>query len=156
MQKRKLGNSNLEVSALGLGCMGLSYGYGPATHKQDAISLIRAAVERGITFFDSPARRKVAKKTLRNAAALCAFASEIFSVELLFAKQEQAMKLQLIQNRTAVFSLVRSAKVSATPRDLRAESVLLRNLHTDTEVAAPTNLRGTGFGETLLEVLVAH
>jgi aryl-alcohol dehydrogenase-like predicted oxidoreductase len=53
MQKRKLGNSNLEVSALGLGCMGLSYGYGPATDKQQAISLIRTAVERGITFFDS-------------------------------------------------------------------------------------------------------
>jgi len=53
MQKRKLGNSNLEVSALGLGCMGLSYGYGPATDKQQAISLIRAGVERGITFFDS-------------------------------------------------------------------------------------------------------
>ena len=53
MQKRKLGNSDLEVSALGLGCMGLSYGYGPAADKQDAISLIRTAVERGITFFDS-------------------------------------------------------------------------------------------------------
>ena len=53
MQKRKLGNGNLEVSALGLGCMGLSYGYGPATEKHEAISLIRTAVERGITFFDS-------------------------------------------------------------------------------------------------------
>ncbi len=53
MQKRKLGNSNLEVSALGLGCMGLSYGYGPATDEHDAISLIRAAVERGITLFDT-------------------------------------------------------------------------------------------------------
>jgi aryl-alcohol dehydrogenase-like predicted oxidoreductase len=53
MQKRKLGNSNLEVSALGLGCMGLSYGYGPAADKQEAISLIRAAVERGITLFDT-------------------------------------------------------------------------------------------------------
>ena len=53
MQKRKLGKSNLEVSALGLGCMGLSYGYGPATDKQEAISLIRTAVERGITFFDT-------------------------------------------------------------------------------------------------------
>lgn len=52
MQKRKLGN-DLEVSALGLGCMGLSYGYGPATDKQDAISLIRSAVERGITLFDT-------------------------------------------------------------------------------------------------------
>ena len=53
MQKRKLGNSGLEVSALGLGCMGLSYGYGPAVDKQHGISLIRAAVERGVTFFDT-------------------------------------------------------------------------------------------------------
>jgi aryl-alcohol dehydrogenase-like predicted oxidoreductase len=53
MQKRKLGNSNLEVSAIGLGCMGLSFGYGPATDRQEAISLIRAAVERGVTFFDT-------------------------------------------------------------------------------------------------------
>lgn len=53
MQKRKLGKSNLEVSALGLGCMGLSFGLGPATEKQQAISLIRAAVEHGVTFFDT-------------------------------------------------------------------------------------------------------
>jgi len=53
MEKRKLGNSGLEVSALGLGCMGLSYGYGPATDKAEAIKLIRAAFERGVTFFDT-------------------------------------------------------------------------------------------------------
>src|SRR6184192_4059595 len=53
MKKRKLGKSNLEVSALGLGCMGLSFGYGPAVNKQQGISLIRAAVERGVTFFDT-------------------------------------------------------------------------------------------------------
>jgi aryl-alcohol dehydrogenase-like predicted oxidoreductase len=53
MQKRKLGNSKLEVSSIGLGCMGLSYGYGPATDKQQAITLIRSAVERGVTFFDT-------------------------------------------------------------------------------------------------------
>src|SRR5262245_17030355 len=53
MQKRKLGNSSLEVSALGLGCMGMTYGYGPAADKQEMISLIRAAVETGITFFDT-------------------------------------------------------------------------------------------------------
>ena len=53
MQKRILGKSGLEVSALGLGCMGLSYGYGPATDKQDAINLIRAAYDKGVTFFDS-------------------------------------------------------------------------------------------------------
>jgi len=53
MKKRRLGKSNLEVSAIGLGCMGMSYGYGPAGDKQEMISLIRAAVERGVTFFDT-------------------------------------------------------------------------------------------------------
>jgi aryl-alcohol dehydrogenase-like predicted oxidoreductase len=53
MQKRKLGNSGLEVSAIGLGCMGLSFGYGPAVDKQEGIALIRSAVERGVTFFDT-------------------------------------------------------------------------------------------------------
>ncbi len=53
MQKRKLGNSNLEVSALGLGCMGMSFSYGPAKDKQEMTALLRAAVERGVTFFDT-------------------------------------------------------------------------------------------------------
>ena len=53
MQKRKLGKSNLEVSALGLGCMGMSFGYGPAADKKEMIWLIRTAVERGVTFFDT-------------------------------------------------------------------------------------------------------
>lgn len=53
MQKRKLGKSDLEVSAIGLGCMGLSFGFGPAVEKQQGIALIRAAVERGVTFFDT-------------------------------------------------------------------------------------------------------
>jgi aryl-alcohol dehydrogenase-like predicted oxidoreductase len=53
MQKRRLGKSDLEVSAIGLGCMGMSFGYGPPMDQQEAISLIRAAVERGVTFFDT-------------------------------------------------------------------------------------------------------
>jgi aryl-alcohol dehydrogenase-like predicted oxidoreductase len=53
MQKRKLGNSNLEVSAIGLGCMGMSFSYGPPRDKQEMISLLRSAVERGVTFFDT-------------------------------------------------------------------------------------------------------
>ena len=53
MQKRKLGKSNLEVSAIGLGCMGMSFGLGPAVEKKEGISLIRAAVDRGVTFFDT-------------------------------------------------------------------------------------------------------
>src|SRR5260370_31718173 len=53
METRKLGNSNWEVSALGLGCMGMSVGYGPASDKKEMISLIRTAVERGVTFFDT-------------------------------------------------------------------------------------------------------
>jgi aryl-alcohol dehydrogenase-like predicted oxidoreductase len=53
MQKRKLGNSNMEVSAIGLGCMGMSFGYGPAADRQEMIALLRAAVARGVTFFDT-------------------------------------------------------------------------------------------------------
>ncbi len=53
MQKRKLGNSNLEVSAIGLGCMGMSFSYGPPPDKQQMVALLRAAVERGVTFFDT-------------------------------------------------------------------------------------------------------
>ncbi|HWU95318.1 MAG TPA: aldo/keto reductase [Sphingomonas sp.] len=53
MQKRVLGSDGLEVSAIGLGCMGLSFGYGPATDRRDAVALIRGAVERGVTFFDT-------------------------------------------------------------------------------------------------------
>src|SRR5436305_3202350 len=53
MQKRKLGKSSLEVSVMGLGCMGMSYGYGPAADKKEMIALIRTAVERGVTFFDT-------------------------------------------------------------------------------------------------------
>src|SRR6202042_3116833 len=53
MQKRKLGNSDLEVSAIGLGCMGMSFSYGPPKDKQEMTALLRTAVERGITFFDT-------------------------------------------------------------------------------------------------------
>ncbi len=53
MHKRKLGNSYLEVSALGLGCMGMSFSYGSAADKQEMISLLQSAVERGVTFFDT-------------------------------------------------------------------------------------------------------
>src|SRR6185295_6611031 len=53
MQKRRLGKSNLEVSAIGFGCMGLSSGYGPAVDRQHGVSLIRAAYERGVSFFDT-------------------------------------------------------------------------------------------------------
>src|SRR5215469_8486204 len=53
MKKRKLGKSDLEVSAIGLGCMGMSFGYGPPKDKQEMIALLRGAVERGITLFDT-------------------------------------------------------------------------------------------------------
>ena len=53
MQKRKFGSSSLEVSAIGYGAMGLNFGYGPATDREEGIRVIRAAVERGVTFFDT-------------------------------------------------------------------------------------------------------
>jgi aryl-alcohol dehydrogenase-like predicted oxidoreductase len=69
MKKRTLGKSGLEVSALGLGCMGLSFGYGPATNKEDAIKLIRKAYELGVTFFDTAEAygpvQKISEQSLR-------------------------------------------------------------------------------------------
>jgi aryl-alcohol dehydrogenase-like predicted oxidoreductase len=62
MQKRKLGKSNPEVSALGFGCMGMSFAYGPGADKQQAISVIRSAVERGVTFFDTALAWLLAQK----------------------------------------------------------------------------------------------
>ena len=74
MQKRRLGTGNLEVSAIGLGCMGLSSGYGPAVDKQAGLSLIRSAAERGVTFFDtaevyarSRTKNSWGKRSLRSA-----------------------------------------------------------------------------------------
>ena len=74
MQKRKLGKSNLEVSAIGLGCMGLSFGYGPAVDKQEGISLIRAAVERG-SHFSTPPKSMVRSQT-RNSLVKLSLRSE--------------------------------------------------------------------------------
>ena len=76
MQKRKLGNGGLEVSALGLGCMGLSFGYGPATDKEDAIKLIRAAYEQGVTFFDTAEAYGAANEKLLG-EALAPFRKEV-------------------------------------------------------------------------------
>ncbi|NJB79920.1 aldo/keto reductase [Xanthomonas arboricola] len=76
MQTRQLGNSGLQVSALGLGCMGLSYGYGPATARKEAVDLLHAAVERGITFFDT-------------AEAYGPFANEALLGEALAAHRDQ-------------------------------------------------------------------
>ena len=66
MQKRTLGNNTLEVSALGYGAMGLSFAYGPATETQEAIALVRAAFERGVTFFDTRRRRTGRTRTRRS------------------------------------------------------------------------------------------
>lgn len=76
MQQRKLGNSNLEVSALGLGCMGMSYGYGPAADKQEMITLLRTAVERGTRFL--LLRQSLSQQLFRSTAS--AIATKIFRV----------------------------------------------------------------------------
>jgi aryl-alcohol dehydrogenase-like predicted oxidoreductase len=76
MKKRILGNSGLEVSALGLGCMGLSFGYGPATDKETGIKLIRAAYEQGVTFFDSAEAYGIANEELVG-EALAPFRKEV-------------------------------------------------------------------------------
>jgi aryl-alcohol dehydrogenase-like predicted oxidoreductase len=63
MDKRALGKSGLEVSSIGYGAMGLSHGYGPATDRQQAITLVRAAFERGVTFFDTASTRTYRSRT---------------------------------------------------------------------------------------------
>jgi len=67
MQKRKLGKSNLEVSTIGFGCMNMSFGYGPAADKQQAIAVIRAGFERGVTLSTQP--RSTARSPMRNSSA---------------------------------------------------------------------------------------
>lgn len=76
MEKRILGKNGLEVSALGMGCMGLSYGYGPATDKRDAVKLIRSAYEQGITFFDTAEAYGIANEELVG-EALSLFRKEV-------------------------------------------------------------------------------
>jgi len=77
MQKRELGKSGLQVSAIGLGCMGLSYGYGPATAIPEAIALIRRAFERGVTFFDTAEAYGPYKNEELLGEALAPFRSEV-------------------------------------------------------------------------------
>jgi aryl-alcohol dehydrogenase-like predicted oxidoreductase len=115
MQKRKLGNNGLEVSALGLGCMGLSFGYGPATNKQEAIKLIRKAVELGVTFFDT-------------AEAYGPFDNEVLLGEALEPLRKEvviATKFGFKEGRTAL-------GMDSRPENIRAvtEAALLR-LKTD-------------------------
>ena len=80
MQKRKLGNSNLEVSTLGLGCMGMSFSYGPPKDEKEMTSLLRAAVERGVTFFDTAealclaSRRRLSRRI--RSSLICSAASQ--------------------------------------------------------------------------------
>ena len=76
MQKRKLGNSGLEVSALGLGCMGMSFGYGPAGDKHEMTGVLRAAVERGVTFFDTAVHAEALKANQAMVQLLVAITGE--------------------------------------------------------------------------------
>jgi aryl-alcohol dehydrogenase-like predicted oxidoreductase len=119
MQKRKLGKSNLEVSALGLGCMGMSFGLGPAADPQEMIKLIRAAVERGVTFFDT-------------AEVYGPFTNEELVGEALAPVREQVV----IATKFG-FNLDSSGQQGATPLNSRPERIKeavegsLRRLRTD-------------------------
>jgi len=115
MEKRKLGNSGLEVSALGLGCMGLSFGYGPATEKQDGIKLIRAALERGVTFFDT-------------AEAYGPYANE----ELLGEALEPFRSEVVIATKFGFKDGISTAGVDSRPENIRAVAeASLKRLRTD-------------------------
>ena len=115
MKKRTLGNSGLEVSALGLGCMGLSYGYGPETNKEDAIKLIRRAFELGVTFFDSAEAYGPFKNEELLGEALAPFRNEVVI----------ATKFGFKQGRTDL-------GMDSTPENIRAVAeAALKRLKTD-------------------------
>jgi aryl-alcohol dehydrogenase-like predicted oxidoreductase len=117
MKKRKLGKSNLEVSAIGLGCMGLTFGYGPATDTQEAIQLIRAAVERGVTFFDSAEAYGEANETMLGNALAPVRDQVVIATKFGFAFDEQG----------------RQTGLSSDPEHIRrAVDGSLRRLGTDT------------------------
>ena len=103
MQKRKLGNSNLEVSALGFGCMGLNFAYGPALEKQAAIALIRDAFESGVTFFDT-------------AEAYGPFTNEELVGEALAPLRDQVVIATKLASRTGILKRARTAGRSGSGR----------------------------------------
>lgn len=115
MTQRKLGKSGLEVSAIGLGCMGLSFGYGPAVNKQDGINLIRAAFERGVNFFDS-------------AEAYGPFANEELLGDAVAPFREQV----ILATKFGFKGGVSSAGVDSRPATIRAVAdASLKRLRTD-------------------------
>jgi aryl-alcohol dehydrogenase-like predicted oxidoreductase len=115
METRTLGNSGLEVSALGLGCMGLSFGYGPAADKTDAIQLIRAAFERGVTFFDT-------------AEVYGPYTNE----ELLGEALEPFRKDVVIATKFGFITGKTTAGLDSTPKNIRAVAeASLKRLRTD-------------------------
>lgn len=119
MQKRKLGNSNLEVSALGLGCMGLSFGYGAATDKQEAIALIRAAVEQGVSFFDT-------------AEVYGPFTNEALVGEALAPFREQVVIATKFGFRPAASGEGRWSELDSRPEHIKAVAeASLKRLNTD-------------------------
>ncbi len=119
MQKRKLGNSNLEVSALGLGCMGMSFGLGPAIDRQEGIAVIRAAVENGVTFFDT-------------AEVYGPFTNEELVGEALAPLREQVVIATKFGFKPAADGSGRWSELDSRPRHIKAVAeASLRRLKTD-------------------------
>src|SRR5438067_9058656 len=112
MKKRKLGKSNLEVSAIGLGCMGMSFGYGPAADKKEMISLIRSAVERGVTFFDT-------------AEAYGPFTNEELVGEALASMREQVVIAWLLAQEPWIVPIPGTTKLHRLEENIGAAAVEL-------------------------------
>ncbi|HVI91453.1 MAG TPA: aldo/keto reductase [Dongiaceae bacterium] len=126
MQKRKLGNSTLEVSAIGLGCMGLSFGYGPAVDKPSGIALIRAAVEHGVTFFDTAEIYGPFTNEELVGEALAPFRDEVvIATKFGFGIDPQTGKQQGLDSRPAHIKQV----VEASLKRLRIETIDLLYQH---------------------------
>jgi aryl-alcohol dehydrogenase-like predicted oxidoreductase len=125
VQKRKLGSSNLEVSAIGLGCMGMSHGYGPAADKQEMISLLRAAVERGVTFFDTAEVYGPFENEDLVGEALSPFSGRVVIATKFGIKIDPATKQQVVDSRP---TQVRQSAEGSLKR-LRIEAIDLYYQH---------------------------
>ena len=112
MQKRQLGSGGLEVSAIGLGCMGMSFGYGPAADRQEMISLIRGAVERGVTFFDT-------------AEAYGPFTNEELVGEALASMREQVVIAWLLAQKPWIVPIPGTTKLHRLEENIGAAAVEL-------------------------------
>ena len=156
MQKRKLGRSDLEVSAIGLGCMGMSHGYGPAADKQEMISLLRTAVDRGVTFFDTAEVYGPFENEDLVGEALSPFAGRVviatkFGIKIDPATKQQIALAWLLAQKPWIVPIPGTTKRSRLEENLGAAAVALTpdDLREIEKAASAIAIQGARYPEHL-------